>query len=268
MALEKAYFVQMDKNFKNEVGARVDVQFNPESLKVTYSNQTQQPQGAADQRGSASIQYVGAGTTKMSAQLWFDAATAPTTTQDVRTLTKKVVDFMTAQPIDDPGPTHGLYRPRFVKFNWGTFAFNGIIDSIEETVEYFSPDGLPQRASVTFSMVQQAIQFLFGQQRNSNSPGNAPLTSAPQGSSVQGMAAAAGRPGDWQSIAQANGIENPRMLATGQMLNMNADITGGIGVSAGTATLGNVSIGASGTAIGGVVGGSASVSVSGGFGTG
>jgi hypothetical protein len=251
MSLEKAYFIeviQVKDTFEVKAGAqKVEVQFNPESLKVTFSNQIQPPKGAGDQTGPASIQFVGSGVTKMSAQLWFDASTASPAVSDVRTLTKKVVDFMTVQEIKQ-GPNRGQFRPRFTRFNWGTFAFNGIVDSVEESIEFFSPDGQPQRASLTFSMLQQAIQFSFGQPTNPRTPGHAPLTPAPQGSSIQDQAARAGRPGDWQAIAEANNIENPRMLATGQLLDLNADLTGGVGVGAGAGALGNVSAGPSGTA--------------------
>ena len=34
------------------------------------------------------------------------------------------------------------------------------------------------------------------------------------------MAEAAGRGADWQSIAAANGIENPRRLAAGRLLDL------------------------------------------------
>ena len=45
-----------------------------------------------------------------------------------------------------------------------------------------------------------------------------------QGSTVQGLAAAAGQRGRWQDIASANGIENPRALAAGLALNLNVGV--------------------------------------------
>ena len=36
------------------------------------------------------------------------------------------------------------------------------------------------------------------------------------------MAASQGRGDDWQVIAAANGIENPRLLSAGQLIDMNA----------------------------------------------
>lgn len=253
--LAKAYFVEVDQNFQNEIGEQVPVQFNPESLKVSYSNQLDTPRGVGNQTGPASIKYVGAGTTKMTAQLWFDAGTLGQ--QDVRTSTAQVVAFITPTLVDKS------YTPAFVRFQWGTFQFNGVMDSVEETIEYFSPDGRPQRASVNFSLVNQAIEFVpNGQQNDPTAPGNATLTPAYQGGSVQSMASAIGRGDDWQDIAAANGIDNPRMLATGALLDMNADLTGGISVGASTGALGAVAVGGA-ISVGGSLSVGASVNASG-----
>jgi hypothetical protein len=51
--------------------------------------------------------------------------------------------------------------------------------------------------------------------------GSRPLAQAPGGSSLQGLASASGRGGDWQAIASANGIENPRLLAPGALIDLN-----------------------------------------------
>jgi Contractile injection system tube protein len=50
------------------VGDPFDVQFNPETLSVTYSNQ----KSGGNQRGGAALQFVGQGQTKLSVQLWYD----------------------------------------------------------------------------------------------------------------------------------------------------------------------------------------------------
>ena len=82
----------------------VKVQFNPETLKVTFANQIAQGSGRGDQRGSPARQFVGAGTTKLALQLWFDVTAyanggaAPA--DDVRELTQRVAYFITPKPID------------------------------------------------------------------------------------------------------------------------------------------------------------------------
>ena len=164
-------------------------------------------------------------------QLWFDVtATLPQGQQgvtDVRKMTEKVAYFMKPKPSDkDPKQI----VPPGVRFVWGTFQFDGLMESLEESLEFFSPDGRPLRASLSISLTQQSIQFAFAKPDTSSgkgppSPGTAPLTPAPAGSSLQGLAAGLGKATDWQSIAQANGIENPRLLKPGQLIDMNASVS-------------------------------------------
>jgi hypothetical protein len=79
---------------------------------------------------------------------------------------------------------------------------------------------------------------------------------------VQGLADGQGKGNDWQSIAAANGIENPRMLQPGQLLDMNATV----GVSGGASFGASVSAGAAvsgGGSLSGGAGVSAGAGVSG-----
>lgn len=208
-------------------GKQVEVQFNPESLKVTFANQLQTPSNSGDNSaGSAGRQYVGAGSTKLALTLWFDVSAATDEkhrVDDVRRLTQDVIYFMTPkQALADPRQ----FAPPGVRFLWGQFKFDGLIDSLEESLEFFSSDGKPLRASIALGLSQQAILKVdYGAAARlpgrPSAPGTVPLTPAAAGSSLQSLAAAAGAGADWQSIAQANGIENPRLLAPGQLVNLN-----------------------------------------------
>lgn len=208
------------------------VQFNPETLKVSYSNQLagkDDKKTGSQSDGNSGIQYVGSGSTKLSLQLWFDI-TAPMppglpTASDVRLLTKQVTELM------KPKEEKGTFSVNEVCFEWGSFNFRGVIDSLEESLEYFSDQGVPLRASISVAMSQQSIlvaniaQGAPGFSRPS--PGANALTQAPAGSSLQSLAASSGRGQDWQSIAAANGIDNPRMLAPGQLIDLAASAIGG-----------------------------------------
>jgi Contractile injection system tube protein/LysM domain len=216
----------------------VTVQFNPETLKVSFANQIQTPQGTGSSGDQPSKQHVGAGTTKLTLQIWFDV-TAPlspadSTVTDVRKLTQKVAYFITPRP-DDKDPKQ--YLPPQVRFVWGSFQFDGLMDALEESLEFFSPQGLPLRASMNLSLSQQKIVFDFntkGLQNNgpggkSFSPGANPLTQSQFGDTLQGLADAAGKAANWQAIASANGIENPRLLQPGQLIDLNASASVRIG---------------------------------------
>lgn len=236
--LAKAVLKEIDAD-KNEINSDKDcqVQFNPETLKVSFANSISKPEGAPATDGKPPTQFVGQGTTKLGLQLWFDI-TAPmppeqTAETDVRKLTKKVAYFITPKP----GESAEKMIPPLVRFSWGSFQFDGIMESLEESLEFFSSDGRPLRASLTIGVTQQEITEIKPKDITPpgvKTPGTRPLTQAPAGSSLQGMADRQGKGSNWQDIATANNIENPRLLQPGQLLDMNASI----GVSGGAAQAG------------------------------
>jgi hypothetical protein len=142
---------------------------------------------------------------------------------DVRKLTQKVAYFIT------PTKAGSKFVPPSVRFVWGSFQFDGLMESLEENLEFFSSDGHPLRASMTVNLSQQKITEFTIKELASNSaggktPGTRPLTEAPKGNNLQSLADGQGKGGDWQSIAAANNIENPRLLAPGQLIDMNATL--------------------------------------------
>lgn len=223
MAPERAKLIELDQQFTTEKkgGHQVEVQFNPESLKVTFANQLVQPPGGDQAAGNAGRQFVGAGTTKLALQLWFDVTAMVTDpVDDVRRLTQKVIYFMTPQKSDaDPKKL----APPGVRFHWGTFLFDGMVEGLEESLEFFSPEGKPLRASMSLTLSQQKIlQAEFkGDGRVPLVPGQKPLQGARQGESLQTMAGRKGKE-DWQSIAQANGVEDPLRMRPGQLVDLDA----------------------------------------------
>lgn len=226
--LAKAELRQLDSEYKNEINPEhnVKVQFNPETLKVSFANQIQTPSGAGDQKGTPTQQFVGAGTTKLVLQLWFDVNAPQEGTQvlDVRKMTEKISYFITpAQDAKDKKK----FIPPAVRFIWGSFQFDGLMESLEESIEFFSSEGIPQRASMSVNLMQQKIdQYKFPKDAPSRQalPGTRPLTPAPKGSTVQNLASSQGKGNDWQSVAAANGIENPRQLQAGQLIDMDAKV--------------------------------------------
>jgi hypothetical protein len=229
----------------------VTAQFNPETLRIGYTSQigaplisstngaTNQAAGQPDHLGSPPLQKVGPGSTRLTVQLWFDVTSlmsqADEGTSDVRVLTDKVAYFIRAT---DP-PTTPPSSPR-VQFCWGSVIFTGVMDSLDENLELFSTGGVPLRASMNIGISQGSIKPPDGASGGSPAglnlsagigigvsaslgAGTQPLAQAEAGVSLQAMASASfGGEADWQSIASANGIENPRLLPPGQLINMNA----------------------------------------------
>src|SRR5215467_13717568 len=222
--LAKAELHELKTNSEEELpnGQKVKVQFNPETLKVSFANQVVAPSGGGDQRGTPSMQFVGAGTTKLSVQLWFDVnaplAEGEDQVDDVRKLTQQVAFFITPKQDEKD---KSKFIPPSTRFLWGSFQFDGIMDSLEESLEFFSSEGIPLRASVSFSLSQQKIQkFVFRGNPaipGLGAPGTNQLVRAPSGATLQGIADSQGQGRNWQAIASANGIENPRSLQPGQL---------------------------------------------------
>lgn len=217
--LQKAQLIELLDD--GSEGVPVTVQFNPQTLKLNYSNQLaggNQPQGSP-------TQFAGTSTTKLSMELWFDATLpvsgkTPNPQGDVRKLTEAIVYFMKVKDSSNTQPQD--QKPPRLRFQWGSFAFTGTMESMDETIDLFSPDGLPLRASVSINLTKHDLKFEFAQPVKSGSvaAGTTPLATVKAGDSLPQLAAQAGI-SNWQGIAQANGITNPRILQPGTLINLS-----------------------------------------------
>ena len=255
MALKKARLVEIKwdsnqgKAKPGDAKRTVDVHFNPQTLKVSFSNKLT----GGNQPGGSSKQATGSRETKLAVELLFDTTLDGT---DVREITKKVSYFITG---DDAGggAGGGKHSPPGIQFEWGSFVFRGVTDAMDETLDYFSDDGVPLRATISLNITRQEIEFVAGE------PGQGgggrqkdmdpikplaaePLAPANTGDSMQSMAGRNGNSGDWKSIAAANNIDDPLRLQAGALIDLNAgvgvSVGGGIGASAGLSA--NVGAGA------------------------
>lgn len=227
--LVKARLIELKQDLSSELpgGKKIDVQFNPENMKVTFANQVAEPKGGDQKAGTAGRQFVGAGTTKLALTLWFDVtAMTEKPVDDVRRLTADVLHFMTPQKAEtDPKKL----APPGTRFSWGSFIFDGMVEGMEESLEFFSPAGKPLRAQVTLTLAQQKILVskFEGDGAVPSRPGQRPFTPAPQNSSLQDMAAAQGKSDDWQGVAAANNVEDPLRMPPGALIDMDASVSAG-----------------------------------------
>jgi LysM repeat protein len=264
MAIEKATLTPLKPG-----GKKLQVQFNPESLRVSrrrYGSAGIQSANPNDARQGASQQSTGHGAT-MSIELLFDTSE---TGKDVLKTTGEIAAMMASSAADSTAETK-------VQFHWGTFIFTGTIESMDETIDLFSEQGIPLRSTVSLSMVEGRIEreeamsggtgagfgagisagfsagisasagFSAGASLGAGfsagaAVGTQPFTLAQSGDTLQGMAARAGV--DWKAVATANGIDNPRLLQPGAVVNLNASA----GASGSASTSGSASAGASANA--------------------
>jgi hypothetical protein len=238
-------------------GKNVEVQFNPQTLKLSLANENK----GGDQPAGGSKQFVGNGTSKLSVELVFDTTEETREDRrDVRRRTEEVAYFMLAK---EQLNKNNKRVPPGISFEWGSFIFRGVVDAMEETLEYFSEEGVPLRATVSLSLSRQDIEFLFGEAgkagggtpgvgAGSGTPGTTPLEQARPGDSVQRMAGRNGNSSAWKAIAVANNIDDPLRLSAGALLNMNASVSAGFGAAAGLRTGAGLSAGAGASAGAGV----------------
>lgn len=233
--LEKAVLQEIQWDQHNQVvveeeGQHYTVQFNPETMKLAFTNQFSND----DDSGGAAIQFVSKGTTKLSMDLVLDvtapagvdarADTQNSRTNDVRKLSTEIGYFMRAKP--DNSSSEPKQKVPGVRFQWGSFLFDGVMESINETLEYFSADGRPLRATVSISLVKQDLdvrpQELSQEAGPASNPATAtrPQQAARQGESLQKMSGRSGKAANWQDIALANNIENPRQIPAGTLIDV------------------------------------------------
>jgi hypothetical protein len=252
----------LDKASQPIEASAVQAQFNPGSLAITHEakNDTKPPI-KKDKSGTNVVgtlnQRTGFSTTLSSIELIFDTTRDGT---DVRSFTLKLANMIYRADIPNIAPT--------VRFQWGTLLFKGTIDSMTETLDYFSELGVPLRATVSLKMsmtpdkpatnsasngvsgeagasagfsagfsagvsasagisasASASASFSASASASANfsasaAVGTTGLTLAQSGESLQSMSARAGL--DWKAVAEANGIDNPRFLQAGAVVNLNA----------------------------------------------
>jgi hypothetical protein len=99
--------------------------------------------------------------------------------------------------------------------------FRCIVESVKQKFTLFSPDGIPLRATLT--VVLREYKTLDEQLKHLNltSPDRTHSYVTQNGDTLARIAAQSYRgPGEWRSIADANGIEDPRRLAPGATLTI------------------------------------------------
>ncbi|WP_284124241.1 CIS tube protein [Parerythrobacter aestuarii] len=186
--------------------AAIEVQFNPETLDISLSNNFK------ESSGDSPTQLVDEASAQLSLELQFDTTD---TGVDVRQRTHEVAKFL--KPLDitrevergDPLPP-----PMVVEFDWGAIVFQGYMDSYSETLEFFSHDGVPLRAKVSISLTQQERSFDPRQKKDSegNDAGpysNDAVNNDPFASGAVEQSVDPNAPMD-NAAAAANGVEDPR----------------------------------------------------------
>lgn len=221
----------------------VEVHFNPVSLQVEITNST------SPQSGSGSTTQTA---TQSSAKLGLDLLFDTTHTgEDVRTITRRLRAAVRAPDASgtQSAEASAAFTPPTLRFEWGTFTFTGISDSYRETLDFFSPEGVPLRSTVALALKEQPNEFSALERDNpvaaNASRARSSAFEVPGG--LGGAAGVAGLGGDLRAaraIASMNGEASLRFsvgatLAVGGSVALKAAVSfaGGAGASATAPTL-------------------------------
>jgi hypothetical protein len=141
---------------------------------------------------------------------------------DVRTYTNQVALFMqasgnasaaasnSAPPSANGGAQSAPPKaPPVLQFQWGTYVFQGIMDSFKETIDFFSADGVALRALVSIGLSRQ--DQVFDEGANLSGPTNSgSLVPSSSSDSALSMATRGGDPSAARQLGTDNGLESLR----------------------------------------------------------
>jgi hypothetical protein len=255
-------------------GDPLEVDFNPASLVYSIENSV-----AQQSTGPKKVQYVAQFSGKLTMDLQFDSTD---TGADVRTSTNQVALFMQASgnasaaaqnsaPPNSNGNSSGPppAAPPVLCFQWGTYQFQGIMDSFKETIDFFSADGVALRALVSIQLSRQDNVFDEGADLSGPTSAGSLVPSSSSDSALS-MATRGGDPSAMRQLGADNGLESLRFTGGASM-----QVGGGVqlnpptafAISSSTSASAGLSLSISaGISVGGSagisLGGSAGVSVS------
>lgn len=252
-------------NDQPEMDEAVEVQFNPSTLKVSLSNTLKEnPRGG----NSRSAQFVDKSSSSLTVELIFDTtyidsqteqiyedraqaegreAEAVTAGTDVRLLTKRIAEKF-CKPI---GSGQRMHAPKRCLFQWGAFEFLGMVQSFDETLDFFSPEGRPLRATVGLKLSEDRYQFRNREvdQAARETPtltstgnrGQEDEEGGPNQDTPPVQSGTAEQQRNWRDTALYNGVESPRMPTASALAVPNVSVGASVGFSAGIGMKASVS---------------------------
>lgn len=136
---------------------------------------------------------------------------------DVRPYIEKVTKLMLVH--------EDLHVPPRVEIKWSSLQFVGYLVNCKQQFVKFNERGVPVRAwlDCVFQEATSPLVDKLGNIRSLNSPDTTKFHTVCQGESLWSLSTQAyGQPEQWRLIADANEINNPRRLLSGEVLRMPA----------------------------------------------
>lgn len=196
--------------FGSHVPDKATVLFNPAEYSLEKGNQF----ASAPLPGLSNpvLSFVNGDADTLTMELFFDTYTNMGAS-DVRDETNKIAQLLDIDPV--------LHAPPPVQFVWGGLTFNAVIERLTQRFTMFREDGIPVRATlnVTFKEYRTIAQQL-GPKPPESSDWTKRRVLAEQDRLCMIAAAEYDDPAVWRVIADANEIDNPRVLEPGREIRL------------------------------------------------
>ena len=177
------------------------------------------------------LQFVRGQTEKLSVDLFFDT-TDDGTGAGATSVTTRTDPIYSLVKIEPAG-----HAPPIVTFAWNAAfpganlpaaagnqrrnAFRGVVESCRQKFTFFSPEGVPLRATLSLSLREYKALDEQLAQLNLSSPDRTHAHLTREGDTLARIAAQYyGRPAEWRAIASANNIDDPRRIGPGLLLTV------------------------------------------------
>lgn len=193
--------------------------FNPKEFSVEKSNQFAEVNIPG--LSAPVLQFVRGNARSVSMDLFFDTYEEGT---DVRLFTDRITGWDAGSMFSNlPGAAKGLmdidselHAPPVCLFIWGAFLFQCIIERVSKRFTMFLPEGIPVRATLSVTLKEYREVDIQVKELDLHSPDVTKRWIVKQGESLWSIAVSEfGDPEDWRLIADANDIDNPRVIEPG-----------------------------------------------------
>jgi LysM repeat protein len=199
MALAKA-------SITPEGAAAIPVLFNPTQYSLDQGNQIAEI--GVPGLSAPILQYVRGNARTLTMELFFDTNEQQ---RDVRDYTGKIYGLLGIK-----GATH---VPPICTFTWGNFNFRCIVERIGGRFTLFLADGTPVRATLNVTFKEYIDVEVTVRESPTESAERVKTWTVKRGDTLSSIANAEyGNSAKWRPIAEANHIDNPRVLAPGLVL--------------------------------------------------
>jgi nucleoid-associated protein YgaU len=195
-----------------ETGDDLKVQYNPPDYSLSKGAQIAEI--AIPGLDSPLLQFIRGTNEKITLKLFFDTTDDGT---DVREKTKSFYNLAKMDPETHAVPKCWITWGKAGKIKGDYSDFYGIVENISQNFTLFSSDGIPLRADleITFreyKTLEEQLQKLKSYTRN---------RVVQRGETLSSIAADEyNDPNEWRTLAEENGIDDPRRLTPGTIIEI------------------------------------------------